>query len=84
MNKNQKIILTVAAAATLMMLLFPPFYVLVGNPLRKASLGYSFILSTPPQWGKLMATIDATTLMIQWTGVTLIAALLYFAVRSEK
>lgn len=86
MNKAQKTILTVAAAAVFLMMLFPPFHIFLGEHPREMSMGYSFLFSPPvsPISGRYEAGIDVHQLIAQWVGVALIAALLYFAVRSEK
>jgi hypothetical protein len=58
-----------------MMLLWPPFQ----SPFRAGmNMGYSFLFD-PPRLGNAVATVNATTLSIQFIAVTLIGGILFVA-----
>jgi len=84
MNKNQRNILVIAALLIMLMMTFPPWQ---GTLPRMSidhmtpimgNLGYHFIL-TPPGMRSELSFINTTLLVVQWTGVILVAGLVYFA-----
>lgn len=85
MNKRQRYVLYVCATVVVLMLLFPPFHTVY--PARSYSRGYAFLLSGPGysyNFGENSATVDVSTLLVQWLGVILVGAILWFAFRDKK
>jgi hypothetical protein len=74
-NKKQKTILFICATVLFMMLLWPPFHL---PHFRGRNMGYSFLFD-PPRLGNAVATVNATTLSIQFIAVTLIGGILFVA-----
>jgi hypothetical protein len=74
-NKKQKTILLICATVLFLMLLWPPFH----SPLFGGqNMGYGFLFY-PPSRGSLVATVNVTTLSIQFIAVTLIGGILFVA-----
>ncbi len=78
-NKYQKIAVLVGACVIFFMLLFPPFEVQIRD--IKINMGYSFILDPPQYQDRITASIKVTTLLIQWTGIVLLTAMVAFVLK---
>ena len=83
MNKKQRWVLFSCAAIIALMLLFPPFHWPHGLSGTVENMGYAFLFSVPE--GAVVApTVNAVTLLVQWFGVLLVAAILWFAFRDNR
>lgn len=84
MNQRQRWILFGAAAVIISMLLFPPFHSQQQNGIVM-NMGYAFIFDAPrhPYSNQYHSTIDVGTLLAQWSGVVLVAGILWFACRDK-
>ena len=72
MNKKQRYVLYACAAIILLMLLFRPFHSPDGQE-------YEYLLNPYPGW-----TVDIGMLLVQWLGIILASAILWFAFRDGK
>lgn len=80
MNRNQKIAVVVGATAVLLMLIFPPFHVQIRD--TAFNMGYGFILG-PPKRGCVTASVNVGKLLVQWVGMLLLTALVFFILKSS-
>lgn len=86
MNKKQRYVLYACAAVIVLMLLFPPFHTVFPRG-QSFSRGYGFLLSGPAANADFVGnsgTVDVGTLLVQWLGVILAGAILWFAFRDKK
>ena len=77
-NDNQRTLLIVAAVVIFCMLLFPP-WVIIGGRGNAISSGYAFMLDLPSR-----ATIDTVTLVVQWLGVLIVGAIIFFILGDHR
>jgi len=75
MNETQRKILISVGTIILGMLLFPPYRIYgYGNSQHTViRSGYSFLLDLPHR-----ATVDVSTLLVQWFGVLIVGAIAYY------
>ena len=78
MNKKQQCLLYVCAAVIVLMLLSPPFRVPGGGQ------DYDIIFDAGARGRWDGATVDVGMLLVQWLGVILVGATLWFAFRDRK
>ncbi|OPY82514.1 MAG: hypothetical protein A4E65_00814 [Syntrophorhabdus sp. PtaU1.Bin153] len=79
MNKKQRWILFSCAAIIALMLLFPPFYYPTGLHGPTRNMGYAFLFNAPES----ESTVNIGTLLVQWIGVLIVGAILWFAFRDN-
>lgn len=82
MNKNQQRILIGIVIIVAAMLVYPPFKVTAHNG-AIFNMGYDWILA-PPKRGYIVATVNASMLMIQWIGVLIVGGIAFFLVKNPK
>ncbi len=80
-NIVPRVIAWTAAICILMTLMFPPFQLLYGSPLRPQHLGYAFIL-TPAKDGHEVGLIIYAQLLVEWLGIVSIAGLAWIGWRT--
>jgi len=80
MNETQKRILICVGATILAMLIYPPYriYGFGRNSNTVIQSGYTFLFELPNR-----ATVDATTLLIQWVGILIVGAIAFFLLKSK-
>jgi hypothetical protein len=80
MNGMQNKLLIAVGGIVLSMLLYPPYRVYgVGNYSNSLrDTGYSLILDLP-----FRATVDTSTLLVQWVGVLIVGGIAFFLLKSK-
>ncbi len=74
MNERQKKILITVAVVILAMLLYPPYIEKLGGSYAgRVFSGYEFIFDLPSR-----AVINVPTLLVQWIGVLIAGAIIFF------
>jgi len=73
MNERQRVILSIVGAIIALMLLFPPYIVVAGAPVRAIESGYALIFNLPQR-----ATVDLGMLLVQWLGVVVVGGIAFF------
>lgn len=80
MNETQRKVLIGAGAIVLAMLIYPPYriygYGLNSNAVEQS--GYAFLFALPDR-----ATVDVTTLLVQWVGVLIVSAIAFFLLKDK-
>ena len=72
MNETQKKVLISVGVVVLAMLIYPPYRIhgFGANSNAVIQSGYAFIFALPDR-----ATVDVTTLLVQWVGVLVVGAI---------
>jgi hypothetical protein len=80
MNEIQRKILIGVGAIVFVMLIYPPYrvygYGANSNTIIKS--GYALLFELPDR-----ATVDVTTLLIQWVGVLIVGAIAFFLMKDK-
>jgi len=81
MNEIQRKILIGVGAIVFVMLIYPPYRVYgygVGGSKTILETGYALLFALPDR-----ATVDVTTLLIQWVGVLIVGAIAFFLLKDK-
>ena len=78
MNDNQKVVAVFVSIILIVMLLFPPFAVYPDG--EKISTGCHFIV---PE-GRRTASIDASTLLIEYLIIITVGGILFYTLKDRK
>ena len=73
MNERQRMILVAVGVIIALMLLFPPYVIVAGAPVRAIESGYALIFDLPRR-----ATVDLGMLLVQWLGVLVVGGIAFF------
>ncbi|HEX3838551.1 MAG TPA: hypothetical protein VHW25_16430 [Steroidobacteraceae bacterium] len=79
---RRRLVLVVAATVAALMLLFPPFHVVVQA--GSGNFGYAWLFTPPRSMGRVVATVDVFTLLLEYVGLLVVTALLYLALSPER
>ena len=80
MNDNQRKVLIGVGAIVLAMLIYPPYRIYGYGQSSNAVIesGYAFLFALPNR-----ATVDVTTLLVQWVGVLIVGAIAFFLLKDK-
>ena len=80
MNENQKKLLIGTAALIALMMVYPPYIATsgYGNHVTN-TYGYALLLDLPYK-----ATVNVATLLAQWLGALIVAAIAFFVLKDHK
>lgn len=80
MNDTQRKVLMGVGAIVLAMLIYPPYriYGYGGSSSALIQSGYAFLFELPDR-----ATVDVTTLLVQWVGVLIVGAIAFFFLKDK-
>ena len=82
MNETQRKVLIGIGVVVLAMLIYPPYrvYGLGGGGWSDVVIqsGYAFLFELPNR-----ATVDVTTLLVQWVGVLIVGAIAFFLLKDK-
>ena len=73
MNERKRMILVAVGVIIALMLLFPPYIIVAGAPVRAIESGYALIFDLPRR-----ATVDLGMLLVQWLGVVVVGGIAFF------
>lgn len=80
MSETQRKVLIGVGAIVLAMLIYPPYriygYGVSSNTVIES--GYAFLFELPDR-----ATVDVTTLLVQWVGVLIVGAIAFFLLKDK-
>lgn len=76
-GRTQRLVERAGAAALVIALLFPPFIVQGGDPVRTAGQGHAFLLARPHS----AARVDWQTLGVYLLGIAVVTALARYSAR---
>ena len=80
MNESQRKVLIGVGALVFVMLIFPPYRVYGGGKYSDWVMesGYAFLFNLPDR-----ATMDVTTLFVQWVGVVIAGSVVFFLLKDK-
>ena len=80
MNETQRKVLIGVGAIVLAMLIYPPYRIYGYGASSNAVIesGYAFLFELPDR-----ATVDVTTLLVQWVGVLIVGAIAFFLLKNK-
>ena len=80
MNETQRKVLIGVGAIVLVMLIYPPYriYGYGGSSSAIIESGYAFLFELPGR-----ATVDVTTLLVQWVGILIVGAIAFFLLKDK-
>jgi hypothetical protein len=80
LNETQRKVVIGVGAIVLAMLIYPPYriYGYGTNSNAVIQSGYAFLLELPDR-----ATVDVTTLLVQWVGVLIVGAIAFFLLKDK-
>jgi hypothetical protein len=76
MNEIQRKVLMGVGVIVLFMLIYPPYQIYRFKSLIDS--GYAFLFDLPHT-----AIVDVTTLLIQWVGVLIVGAIVFFSLKDK-
>jgi hypothetical protein len=80
MNENQRKVLIGIGSLVAVMLIFPPYRIYGGGRYSDSVIesGYAFLFNLPDR-----ATMDVTTLFVQWVGVIIAGGVVFFLMKDK-